>query len=308
MRNGLTIVAGMLVLGLLPLVLSSYHLGIVSKMLIFAIFATSLNLKLGYTGLASLGHAAYFGMAAYAVGLLGLAGFTGFVFQFGAGLAAALLTAALFGLIALRAQSAYFLMITLAMSQVLWGIAFGWRSFTGGDDGIAGVPPPVLGGYVIDGVTSFYYLAVVIFVVSLSLVWLMVGSHFGRILVGIREKELRMEVLGYNVWLYKYAVFVIAGGLAGISGILFAHYTGFVAPSYLSVVMSAMVLIMVILGGPGTLFGPALGAIIIVFLENAVSAYTERWLMILGAVYVLATLFAPYGLLGKRWRAKGGPS
>jgi branched-chain amino acid transport system permease protein len=291
--------AALLALGLVPLALTSYQLGLLTKMLIFAIFAMSLNLILGYGGLPSLGHAAYFGVAAYTVGLLALRATPNFWLAVVAGLAAATLTAALFGLLALRTHGAYLLMITLALAQVLWGIAFGWRSFTGGDDGLAGVPRPAAGlpWSLADGV-RFYYFVAVVFAITTGLLALFVSSPFGRALVGIRESERRMEVLGYNTWAHKYVAFVLAGGLAGVAGVLFVYYNGFVSPAYLSVVFSATGMIMVILGGAGTLLGPALGSGLIVFLENAISAHTQRWLLVLGLIYVAVTLFAPAGILG----------
>jgi branched-chain amino acid transport system permease protein len=286
-------------LGLAPLGLSSYQLGLLTKTLIFAVFAMSLNLVLGYTGLPSLGHAAYFGVAAYTAGLLALRGITNFWVDFGAGVAAAAATAALFGLLALRTRGAYLLMITLALAQVLWGIAFGWKSLTGGDDGLPGVPRPAAGlpWSLADGV-RFYYFALAIGIVATAVLWLVVHSPFGRALVGIRENERRMEVLGYNTWAHKYVAFVAAGALAGVAGTVFVAYNGFVNPAYLSVVFSAMALIMVILGGAGTLLGPAVGSAVIVFLENVISAHTQRWLLVLGLIYIGVTLFAPSGLIG----------
>jgi len=286
-------------LGLAPLGLSSYQLGLLTKTLIFAVFAMSLNLVLGYTGLPSLGHAAYFGVAAYTAGLLALRGITNFWVDFGAGVAAAAATAALFGLLALRTRGAYLLMITLALAQVLWGIAFGWKSLTGGDDGLPGVPRPAAGlpWSLADGV-RFYYFALAIGIVATAVLWLVVHSPFGRALVGIRENERRMEVLGYNTWAHKYVAFVVAGALAGVAGTVFVAYNGFVNPAYLSVVFSAMALIMVILGGAGTLLGPAVGSAVIVFLENVISAHTQRWLLVLGLIYIGVTLFAPSGLIG----------
>jgi len=292
------VLIGAVLLIALPWVLSSYQLGLLTKMLIFAIFAMSLNLILGYAGLPSLGHAAYFGVAAYTTALLSLRVTPSFWLDFGAGLAAAAVTAALFGLLALRAQGSYLLMITLALAQVLWGIAFGWRSLTGGDDGLPGITRPAVGPLRLGDGMSFYYFILVVFALAVAVMGLIVGSPFGRALIGIRESARRMEVLGYNVWLHKYVAFVLAGTLAGLSGALFVYYNGFVSPAYLSIVFSAMALIMVILGGAGTLLGPAVGSAAIVFLENAISAYTERWLLILGLIYVVVTLFAPAGLLG----------
>lgn len=299
--------AGVVALSLLPLALTSYQLGLLTKMLIFGVFAMSLNLILGYAGLPSLGHAAYFGVGAYTVGLLAVKVVDHFWLDAAAGLLAAALTAALFGLLALRAHGSYLLMITLALSQVLWGIAFGWRWLTGGDDGLPGVPRPAAGlpFSLADG-RRFYYLVLVVFALTVAALHVVVRSPFGRALVGIRENERRMEVLGYDTWLYKYVAFVLAGVVAGLAGVLFVYYNGFVSPVYLSIVFSATALIMVILGGAGTLLGPALGSAVIVFLENFISAHTERWLLVLGLIYVALTLFAPEGLLGllARWTGR----
>jgi branched-chain amino acid transport system permease protein len=291
--------AAVAALALLPLALSTYQVDLLTKMLIFAIFAMSLNLSLGYAGLPSLGHAAYFGVGAYTVGLLAVRVWDNFWGNMALGLAAATATAALFGLLALRAEGSYLLMITLALAQVLWGVAFGWRWLTGGDDGLPGVPRPAAGLplSLADG-RRFYYLVLLCFVLSVAALGLVGRSPFGRALVGIRESARRMEVLGYNTWLYKYVAFVLAGFFAGLAGNLFVYYNGFVSPAYLSIVFSAAALIMVILGGAGTLLGPVLGSAVIVYLENAVSAYTQRWLLVLGVVYVVVTLFAPEGLMG----------
>lgn len=310
MRAAVAGAGGVVVLALLPLALSSYQLGLLTKMLIFALFAMSLNLILGYAGLPSLGHAAYFGVGAYTVGLLAVKVIDNFWLNFGAGLLAAAVTSAVFGLLALRARGAYLLMITLALAQVLWGIAFGWRWLTGGDDGLPGVPRPAAGlPWSLGGGLPFYYFVLVVFVLLTLALWIVVLSPFGRALVGIRESERRMEVLGYDTWRYKYVAFVLAGTMAGASGNLFAYYNGFVSPAYLSIVFSAMALIMVILGGAGTLLGPALGGAVIVLLENVISAHTERWLTVLGLIYVAVTLFAPDGIMGFiRTRLGGRPA
>jgi branched-chain amino acid transport system permease protein len=300
MKNGILSIGLLaMILIALPMVLSSYQLGLLTKTLIFALFAMSLDLLVGYVGLPSLGHAAYFGVASYTVSLLALRVVNNFWIDFPAGLLMATAVSALFGLLALRTHEAYFLMITLALAQVLWGIVFGWRSLTGGDDGLPGIPRPDLGlpWSLSDGV-PFYYFVLVFFALAAALLWIILRSPFGFVLAGIRQSEARMEVLGYNVWLYKYFAFILSGFFAGLAGNLFAYYNGFVSPTYLSVIFSATALLMVILGGAGTLFGPALGAAIIVYLENIISAYTERWLLILGIIYVLVTLFAPDGIVG----------
>jgi len=294
---GIGLVLGLLLLAS-PAVLSSYYLGLLTKMLIFALFAMSLDLLLGYTGLPSLGHTAYFGLGAYTTGLLTLRVAQTFWINVLAGIAVPTLVALGFSLLTLRARGTYFLMITLALAQVLWGIAFGWRSFTGGDDGLPGITRPTLAGWSLTGEIPFYYFVLVVFGGCLFLLSIVVRSPLGRALVGIRESEMRMRVLGYNVWAYQYVASILAALFAGAAGILFVYYNGYVGPAYLSVVVSGQVLLMVILGGAGTLLGPALGAGIIVLLENFLSAYTERWLTILGLIYVAVTLFAPRGVLG----------
>ena len=290
---------GIVALLALPCLLSPYYLGLVVKMMIFALFAMSLDLLIGYTGMASLGHAAYFGVAAYATGLLALRLDWSVWFALPAGLFVAALTALLFGLLALRTRGSYFLMITLALSQVLWGIAFGWRTLTGGDDGLPEVPRPDLGlPWSMAHSTPFYYFVLFFTAVGTLLLVRIVISPFGYALRGIRESETRMLALGYNVWRYKLVCFVLAAIFAGLAGSLYVYYNRFVSPDYIHVARSAEVLLMVLLGGAGSLIGPAIGATLIVLLENIISAYTERWLMLLGFVYVLVALFAPNGLTG----------
>lgn len=300
-RLGTCALAAALVLLGLPYVLSTYHLGLVVQMLIFALFAMSLDLLVGYAGMPSLGHAAYFGISAYTTGLLGLRLGLNVWLALPAGVVLAALAAMLFGLLALRTRGSYFLMITLALSQVAWGIAFGWRSLTGGDDGLPAVPRPALGLHLpwsLADSTPFYYFALLVVALATLLLAGIVASPFGYALRGIRESETRMLALGYNAWRYKFAAFVVAAAFAALAGSLYAYYNRFVSPDYLHVSRSAEVLLMVILGGAGTLIGPAVGAVLIVLLENVVSAYTERWLLLLGIIYVAVSLCAPNGLIG----------
>jgi branched-chain amino acid transport system permease protein len=293
------ILVGILTLLALPYILSTYYLGLVIQMMIFALFAMSLDLLLGYTGMASLGHAAYFGLAAYTTGLVALRLNWNVWFALPAGLLLAALTATLFGLLALRTRGSYFLMITLALSQVVWGIAFGWRTLTGGDDGLPDVPRPDLDlPWSLTDTTPFYYFVLVFAAVGTLLLIRIVASPFGHALRGIRESETRMLALGYNVWRYKLVAFVLAATFAGLAGCLYVYYNRFVSPDYLHVARSAEVLLMVILGGAGTLIGPAIGAALIVLLQNIISGYTERWLIVLGVIYVLVALLAPRGLVG----------
>ncbi|MGH7278070.1 MAG: branched-chain amino acid ABC transporter permease [Candidatus Rokuibacteriota bacterium] len=294
---GLAVAFGLLLAA--PPFLSSFLLSLLTQALIYGILAMSLDLVLGYLGLASLGHAAYLGLGAYSVGVLTTRHDAGFWVTLAVGIAFALAVAGIFGLVALRATGVYFLMITLALGMVVWGLAHRWVSVTHGDNGISGVPRPDLAlPWSLTDSVPFYYFTLVGFAAALGLLALIVRSPFGRSLVGIRESESRMRTLGYHVWLHKYIAFVIAGGVGGFAGVLWAYYNGFVSPTDLELSLSVEALLMVALGGRGTLVGPALGAAIIVFLKNLVSVYTHRWLLILGSVYILTIVYAPEGIVG----------
>lgn len=305
-RRNLLILLILVFLLLLPLGLSSYHLGLMTQALIFALFAMSLDLLVGSVGLQSLGHAAYFGMGAYTAGLIGQQITNNFWVCLGTGILGGLMVSAIFGFLAIRAGGSSFLMITLALGQVLWAIAYKWRSFTGGDDGLTGVRLPSLGLPWVLNRTSYYYLVLVMVTLMSLLLSIIVRSPFGLTLKGIRDGENRMTALGYNVALYKYTTFIIAAGFASTAGVLFVFYNRFVGPSDLGIILSAKGLLMVILGGAGTLWGPAFGAVMITLMENLISAITGRWVMVLGIIYVLVIMFFPKGLLGAfRKRGQG---
>jgi branched-chain amino acid transport system permease protein len=285
---------------LVPPLLPTYYTGLITLILIFAIFAMSLDILQGYTGLASLGHAAFLGTAAYVVAILNVKVFKGshFTVELVAGILSAMLVAAIFGLYVLRSRQTYFLMILLASSMMLWGIAFKWRSLTGGDDGLPGIARPNLSVIHLNlaHTAHFYYFVLLFFLIAIILMYLIVRSSFGHTLMGIRESETRMQALGYNVWLQKYIALIVSSVFAGLSGVLLVYYNGFVSPSELHLVLSAEALIMVILGGSGTLFGPAIGAAIITLVKNFVSGYTEHWMIILGAIYIATVILAPQGV------------
>ena len=281
----IAIVIAFLALLVAPPLVSSFLLALLTQAVIYAVLAMSLDIILGYTGLASLGHAAYLGLGAYSVGILATRHGAGFWVTLAVGVLLATAVAAIFGLVALRATGVYFLMITLALGMVVWGLAHRWVSMTQGDNGIAGVPRPDLGlPWSFTPGISFYYIAFTGFLLALLVLRTIVRSPFGQTLVGIRESESRMRTLGYHVWLHKYIGFVIAGGVGGFAGVLWAYYHGFVSPADLELATSVEILLMVALGGRGTLLGPALGAALIVGLKNLVSIYTHRWLLILGGV------------------------
>ena len=281
---------------------------LITRILILAILAMSLDFLLGFTGLASLGQAAYLGLGAYLTAVLatrfqiGLGWDFWLVVLLGILLAAA--AAAVFGLLALRAGGVYFLMITLALSQCVWGLAYRWDSLTGGDNGLNLLGRPVLGAIKLGNDTVFFYLVFGLFALSLLLLFVLVRSPFGKTLVGIREHEVRMRILGYNTWLHKYIAFIIAGGFGGLAGVLWAEVSGQVSPEDVTLTTSVDVLLMVLLGGPATLIGGALGAAIVVFLREYLSTLVPWWQYVLGAVYVLTIFYLPDGLLGIRRRPR----
>ncbi len=297
-RRALLAAAAIAGLALVAPMLSAYPLTLLTQALIVGILAMSLDLLLGYSGMPSLGHAAYFGVGAYAVAIMTTERQAGLIGCLVVGILLATLTAAVFGLLAIRAAGTYFLMITLALGMVIWGLAFRWVSLTKGDNGISGVPRPTLLGLELIAPVPFFYFCLVAAAVAWVLMGLLVVSPFGLGLRGIRGSESRMQALGYNVWLHKYVAFVLSGTFAGFAGTLWAYYNGFVSPNDVQLVTSVETLLMVALGGPGTLIGSALGAGVIVFLKNFVSVYTKRWLLILGGVYIGVILFAPTGIVG----------
>jgi branched-chain amino acid transport system permease protein len=265
--------------------------------MIYGILALSLNLLLGYTGLPSLGHTAYLGIGAYTVAIVLTKLHLSPLHASLIALTVTTVSGALFGLLALRARGVYFLMITLALAMLVWGLAYRWVSVTAGDNGISGILRPTIGPWSLKDITNYYYFVFIIFSVCFFTIYRLVQAPFGKTLIGIKESESRMRTLGYNVWLHKYICFVIASFFGGVSGVLFIFYNGFISPPTLEVTSNMETLLMVALGGPGTIAGPFIGAFVIVLLKNFVSVYTGRWLFILGAIYVLTILYAPKGLL-----------
>jgi branched-chain amino acid transport system permease protein len=209
-----------------------------------------------------------------------------------------------FGVLVAHATGVYFLMITLALGMTLWGLATQWVSLTNGDNGISRIPRPDIGLPIsLNNPLAFYYMVLVVFVICLVLMLVYVRSPFGHSLKGIRDTESRMQLLGYNVWLHKYLSYISAAAFGGVAGVFAAYFDGFTSPYSMDLTASMEVILMVILGGPGTLIGPAVGAGLIIFLKNFLSAYTQRWLLILGAIYILTVLFAPQGIMNflKDW-------
>jgi branched-chain amino acid transport system permease protein len=298
----ITIVAAILVaLAYIVPHFGSFVVLLATRAMAFAILAMSVDLLLGYTGMSSMGQASYFGVGAYLTAVLATKYHFGLGWDFwlvvvlGILIGAAL--AALFGLFAIRAGGVYFLMITLALGQCVWGLAYRWNSLTGGDNGINLSGRPSFGLDLGNEVT-FFYLVLAFFAASMLAMYVLVRSPFGQSLAGIRERELRMQILGYNTWLHKYIIFIIAGGFGGLAGVLWAHTNGHVSPETVVLTTSVDALLMVVLGGAGTLIGATIGAGIVFGLREYLSTLVPWWQYVLGGVYVLTILYLPMGLMG----------
>lgn len=297
---------GILVLTVTPLFLDTYGQGLMTRFLIFALFAMSFNIVFGYAGLMSLGHAAFFGAGGYTVALLKLHYDVNlFWISAPAGILVATFTAALFGIIALRASGIYFLLVTFALGQMLYSLAWNVKWLNSkGMQGITGINLPDLGipGFSLDTI-SFYYMVLVFFILSSILLYRLVMSPFGLALMGVREGETRMDAVGYNTWYLKYAAFVVSGTFAGLAGVLFAYYNFFVSPNHLGIATSFLPMVMAIMGGLGTFLGPVVGAAVFIFVENFASILSpQRWPLVLGALFVLTIMFARDGIGVYLWR------
>ena len=288
------VLAVLAVAAALPLVLSNYQIGLATEMLIFGVLAMSIDILAGFAGRTSLGHGAIFGVSGYVVvyasaqaGLPPLAAFA-------LGVIAATLVAVVFALLAVRTSGVYFLLLTLALGMIVWGICLRWTQVTGGENGMRGdVRPAWLVTH-----QAFYWAVLAAAAVVSYAMWRFVRSPFGLTLLGIRDSESRMRSLGYNVSLHLFIGFAVSGFFAGVAGALYAMFNNFVSPSTVALAQSVEGVLMMIAGGVGTLFGGFVGAAAIIALENAVSAYTERWQMVLGVTFILIMIFAPEGIIG----------
>lgn len=297
MTSRALVIAGLVVIvaACLPMVLSSYQVGLATEVLIFGVLAMSIDILAGFAGRTSLGHGAIFGVSTYVVvyatGQAGLSPWTGFAL----GVLAATAVASVFALLAVRTSGVYFLLLTLALGMIVWGVCLRWTQVTGGENGMrADVRPAALMSH-----NAFYWAVLAGAVIVSFAMWRFVRSPFGLTLRGIRDSESRMRSLGYNVPLHLFIGFTVSGIFAGIAGGLYAMFNNFVSPSTVALAQSVEGVLMMIAGGVGTLFGAFVGAAAIIVLENIVSSYTERWLMVLGITFVLIMIFAPEGIIGK---------
>lgn len=288
-----------------PFLMPTSQISLLTKILIFALLAMSLDVTFGYSGLWSFCHAAIFGVGAYTNGIL-IKNYsvTAFWLAAPAGALMAILVSAIFGLVALRASGIYFLLITFALGQLIYSVACKWVTVTRGFDGLGGIPYPDVG--ITFSQTSFYYFTFLVCLICAIAMYCLIQSPFGHSIQGIRESEKRMRALGYNTWLHKYLAFVISGLFAGISGVLYVHFNGLITPESVGMAASGLAIIMVIIGGTGTFWGAAIGSAIIFCLEYFVSIFTpERWPLILGVCFVASVMLARGGIflyLKKFWQ------
>jgi branched-chain amino acid transport system permease protein len=279
----------------LPLVLSTYQVGLATEVLIFGILAMSIDILGGFAGRTSLGHGAIFGVSTYVVIYASVQAGLPPAAAFALGVLAATLIAAIFALLAVRTSGVYFLLLTLALGMIVWGICLRWTQVTGGENGIRGDVRPVI----LLAHNRFYWAVLAGAAVVTYAMWRFVRSPFGLTLRGIRDSESRMRSLGYNVPLHLFIGFTASGFFAGVAGALYAMFNNFVSPSTVGLAQSVEGVLMMVAGGVGTLFGSFVGAAAIIALENIVSAHTERWQMVLGITFILIMIFAPEGIIGK---------
>jgi branched-chain amino acid transport system permease protein len=299
-REWTALAGAAVLLALAPLGLPSFAMTLLTEALILGLFAMSLDLMVGYTRLISFGHAAAYGLGAYSCGWLLLhSGMPLPIAVFAAAIVTGIVAIGV-GWVCTLATGVSFSMLTLAFAQLLYAVAFKWTSVTGGSDGLAGIPrtPGPLGLNLLGGKTGFYLFVLACLVGAFIFCRSLVGSPFGAVLRGIRENESKTRALGYNTRRYKIAVVTVAYGLGGLAGALYAPFAGFANTELLFWLLSGQVLIMVIVGGSGTLIGPILGAAFFMLVEHWLSSYTEAWALFFGLIFIAVVLFAPEGIWG----------
>jgi branched-chain amino acid transport system permease protein len=296
----------LLALVVLPFLLTDYPRALVSEIFIFAIFAMSLDLLVGFTGLLSLGHAAFFGLGAYSVAVLGAQFDINAWVGLAAGVAIAGCGAALIGFFCVRTGGIPFLMLTLAFSQLVFSVALKWRDVTGGSDGIAIAEKPGFFGFDLSNSLPMYFMALSFFALAYLGLRCLLNASLGHAFVGIRENEQRMMAIGYPTRAYKLISFTIAGAVAGLAGGLYAIFNSFISADAVYWTASGDILIMTMLGGAGTLIGPAIGTAIFLLMKNVVSSYSEHWLAIIGVTFICCVMFFPGGLWGTLQKVRWG--
>lgn len=288
-----------------PLLVSEFYLRMATEILIMALFAVSFNLLLGCGGMLSFGHAGFFAVGAYTVAVLMHKAGVSFLLALLAAPAVTAVVAAATGYFCVRLRGFYFSILTLAFGQLIWGVIFKWAALTEGDDGIVGLQPPTL----LASSGAFYYFTALLTAGCLTLIWMIIESPFGRTLQAIRENAERSQFIGVNVNGLRLGAFVLSATFSGIAGALFAPFNGSVFPTFALWTKSGEVVLMSILGGMYAFLGPAVGAAVMLSLDQMISVYTEYWPFVLGVVLLLLVLFFPEGLMGfARVLVRRGPA
>lgn len=301
------VIAALVIAALDP---GEFYLGFLTRVMILAILATGLNILVGHGGLLSLAHSAFFGIAAYGIGWMTINGWNPLL-AIGASLAISLAAAAVLGALSLRTTGIAFLMITLALGQVVWGLAYRWVNVTGGDNGLTGIRRPQLFGLSLDSPVAFFLLCAVVFLACVATISAYLKSPFGKSLRGTRDQARRMSALGFDVWMIRWIAFITAGFFAAVAGILDAYYVGFVSPASLSLFQATIVLLAIIIGGAPTILGPVAGSFVILGFSDFFSSLVPSWHAVLGLFLLVIVIFMPRGVgpwlseTGARLRARG---
>ena len=301
-RRAIVLAAGLVLLAAVPPVAAlanqPFYLDLVRRVMIFAIAALSLNLILGYGGMISFGHAAYLGVGAYAVGVLAHYGINNGYLQWALAIGASALVALAIGAVSIRTSGVYFIMITLAFTQMLYYLGISIEEY-GGDDGMRLQVKSQFPGLIdLNDANAFYYLVLAILVLALFLGQRLVDSRFGMVIRAAKSNEVRTRSIGFSPYPYRLAAFVIAGAVCGLAGALLVNHTGYLTPEFMNWTRSGELMFMVILGGMGSIAGPVLGAFALLLVEDALSGWTQHWQLILGPLLVLSVLFLRRGLAG----------
>lgn len=298
-KYGLGILIVCIIYGLIPqLTDSKYYVNLVAFMMVFGIMAVGLDIVAGYLGLGTLGHAGFMGATAYCAGILSARVGWGFIAVLLASLLFALVLSVMFAFLTTKLNGITFLMVNLALGQCVWGLAYRWSSLTGGDNGLGGIPRPEVFGYRFGTAEKFYYFLFFFFVLVVFFLYRLINSPYGLTLHGIRNSPKRMRALGFDVYKHRFIAYILSGTIAGLSGVMLAYYNQYLGPNVAHITTSSKAYLMVLMGGAGTLLGPIFGSALVVFLENFISTMTERWVMILGGLYVLCVMFTPRGIIG----------
>lgn len=288
----------------IPFVAGEFWTSLLTQMLIFGLLALSVDLLLGHAGLFSLCHASFFAVAAYTTAILQVRHGVPTLLAAPSGILVGTLLGVVFG-VAVRTRGVYFILITLALGFVIWGVAYRWASFTGGDNGVTGVPFPAIGPLQVDGTVAYYYVVLVVVALICLAYRILIHSPFGLAMRGLKSSEARMRSLGYDAGRHLYVAFVLSALIASIAGVLYVYYNRFVNPVAASFPVSVEAALMAIIGGTGTIAGPFIGAIIVLMLRNWVSGFIHYYMAIMGAVFIATVLWAPQGIMGLIGKRRG---